>query len=388
MSEITRGAIIIEGHVQGLSNVRSLGEMGVPVFVIDKNDCIARYSKFCRKFFRCPDYYSEEFVDFLVGLAKKEAISEWLLLPSNDHAVYNISKNKKQLEKYYKVVTPDIEIVERIYDKVSLLEVSQRAGVPIPSTQCFIQIDEPVGKELAFPILTKGRNGLSFYKALGKKAFLARNESELREQLKTISEKYYLNGTFSQELIPNDGSNKTLSLAAFCENGEIMSYWMGAKIREHPIDFGTATYTRSVLVPECLENSKILLKELNYTGVCEVEFLRDPRTNEYKLIEINARTWLWVGHARACGVDFAKYAYNFINNIPTVYPTNYKIGLGWFNPFTDLVFSVIGILKGQIKVKEYISTLCTKRINALFYKSDNKPAFAYLFKIFFFVTNR
>lgn len=388
MSEISRGAIIIEGHVQGLSNVRSLGEMGIPVFVVDKNDCIARYSKFCKKFFRCPDYNSEEFVNFLVELAKKEGISEWLLLPSNDHAVYSISKNKKRLEVYYKVITPHLEIVENIYDKVKLINVAQNSGIPVPATQCFSHINEPVNEDIVFPVLTKGRNGLSFYKALGKKAVLAKNEVELRQQLKAISVKYDLTGTFSQELIPFDGTNKTVSLAAFCKNGEIKSFWMGEKVREHPIEFGTATFTRSVNIPVCLDYSTILLERLNYTGVCEVEFLRDPRSNEYKLIEINARTWLWVGHARACGVDFAKYAYNFVNNIPNVYSTSYIVGLGWYNPFTDFVFSVISILKRRIKVKEYISTLFSKKVNALFYKSDNKPAFAYLFKTFFFTTNR
>ncbi len=27
--------------------------------------------------------------------------------------------------------------------------------------------------------------------------------------------------------------------------------------------------------------------------------------DKYKLIEINARTWLWVGLAKACGIDYA-----------------------------------------------------------------------------------
>jgi D-aspartate ligase len=81
----TSGAIIIEGHVQGLSNTRSLGEAGIPVFVVDKVNCLARYSRYCRKFFRCPDFIEDAFADFLIDLAEKENLKDWVLIPSNDH---------------------------------------------------------------------------------------------------------------------------------------------------------------------------------------------------------------------------------------------------------------------------------------------------------------
>ena len=75
------GAIIIEGHVQGLSNTRSLGSKGIPVYVVDINTCIARYSKYCKKFFICPSFKSDEFADFLIQLAKEERIKDWVLDP-------------------------------------------------------------------------------------------------------------------------------------------------------------------------------------------------------------------------------------------------------------------------------------------------------------------
>lgn len=37
---IKSGAIIIEGHVQGLSNKQSLGDRGIPVYIIDKTNGI------------------------------------------------------------------------------------------------------------------------------------------------------------------------------------------------------------------------------------------------------------------------------------------------------------------------------------------------------------
>ena len=111
------GAIIIEGHVQGLSNTRSLGAAGIPVIVVDKGDCVARHSRYCAGFFRCPDYDTDDLADFLIRLAKALNLKNWLLLPSNDHAVLTLSRNKSRLEAIFKVITPGLEIIENIYDE-------------------------------------------------------------------------------------------------------------------------------------------------------------------------------------------------------------------------------------------------------------------------------
>ncbi|MDX9694231.1 MAG: hypothetical protein RBT49_00415 [Bacteroidales bacterium] len=383
------GAIIIEGHVQGLSNTRSLGEMGIPVYVVDKTNCIARYSKYCKKFFRCPDFISDEFVPFLIELAQKENMKDWVLIPSNDHAVYNISKNKAELEKYYKIITPGIETIDKIYDKAKLLDLAEKCNVSYPKTQYFISEKGVISENIPFPILTKGRNGLTFYKTVGKKAFLSNSEIELRQQLKLISQKTAIENTFSQEVIPFDGSNKTISFTAFCVNGEIKSHWIGEKLREHPIRFGTATFARSIECEELFEPSQRLLKEIKYTGVCEVEFLFDPRDKKYKLIEINARTWLWVGLAKACGINYALYIYNFVNQIETNYPATYKTNFYWINPFTDISFAIIAIVQGKLNVFTFVKSLFYgNKISSVFHKGDNKPGLIYFLNLFSFFKTR
>lgn len=383
------GAIIIEGHVQGLSNTRSLGEAGIVVYVVDRVKCIAASSKYCKKFFLCPDFKSEEFIYFLMELATKESLHGWVLIPSNDHAVYNLSKNKYKLEPFYKVITPGLSVISNIYDKNALLKTALNQKVPVPITQCFAKETDPVIPQLGFPVLTKGRNGLTFYKKLKKKAFLSNNEKELRSHLKKIASKCHLSETFTQELIPSDGTNKTVSFTAFCLNGEIKTYWMGEKLREHPVRFGTATFARSIFIQECYDQSLPLLKSLNYTGVCEVEYLKDPRSGEYKLIEINARTWLWVGLAKACGVDYAKIIYDFINDIEITYPKDYKLGVSWINPVSDTIFSFISILKLKLGILEYFHSVSDSRnVNALIYKGDNMPFYSYLAKLVLFLNNR
>jgi len=382
------GAIIIEGHVQGLSNTRSLGEAGIPVFVVDKTDCITRYSKYCRKFFLCPDFTLDKFADFLIDLAKKESIKDWVLIPSNDHAVFTISRHKKQLEVYYKIITPDLEIIKNIYDKSKLLKLAEQIHIPVPKTYYFNTAFDILPQDLEFPVITKGRYGLSFYKAMRKKVFLAFNEKELRMQLNKISCKYNIPETFTQELIPSDKDNRIISFTAFCEKGEIKTYWMGIKLREHPIRFGTATFAESVYEQDCYKHSVPLIKILNYTGVCEIEFLKDPRDGKFKLIEINARTWLWVGLAKVCGINYAVYIYKFMNGEKLSFPGSYKLNIQWFNLFTDIIFSLIAILKGEINLLSYIRSYNKEGVEATWNRQDIKPFFIYLFLAAKFLKNR
>ncbi len=382
------GVIIIEGHVQGLSNTRSLGEAGIPVYIIDKTNCIARYSKFCKKFFICPDFNTREFIEFLIMLARSESLKDWILLPSNDHAVLSISRHRNILSEFYKIITPEERIISNIYDKSRLLSIAENIGISVPTTKYFKTEDDPIDKSIMFPVLTKGRHGLDFYKAVKKKAYLAMSEQELRNQLKQIRNKCPLENTFTQELIPDNGTNKTVSFTAFCISGEIKTYWAGEKVREHPVRFGTATFARSIDGSFLLTMSKRLLHALNYTGVCEIEYLLDPRDNKYKLIEINARTWLWVGLAKESGIDYAKLIYDYLNDKSISFPEKYNINIGWVNYITDIPFSIMGLFKGKLSIKEYLSTFQIKVKNASFAWNDLMPGIMFLLLSFYIALKR
>jgi D-aspartate ligase len=386
--EELKGAVIIEGHVQGLSNTRSLGEAGIPVIVVDKSNCIARYSRYCKGFYYSPDFEGDGFADFLISLGKREGLDGWLLMPSNDHAVHTISRNRSLLNQIYKTITPGPEIIDKIYDKKTLLHIAQNVKIPCPPTQYFKSPEDKLSDDLHLPVLTRGRFGLSFYRKMKVKAFLAQTEKELHDQLTFIESEYDLEKSVTQELIPSTGLNHTVSFTAYCVNGEIKCHWVGQKLREHPWRFGTATLAESIDGNICLESSVKLLRELNYSGICEIEYLRDPRDGEYKLIEINARTWLWTGLAKACGVNYALLAYKNVNGQPAVFPETYRTDLKWINWLTDTWFSLKAIFRGRLGLREYLMAMKGKRIKAVFSGRDPMPSLALIFLSFYIALKR
>jgi len=378
------GALIIEGHVQGLANTRLLGQADIPVIVVDKENCVAKYSKYCKAFYKCPDYLSDDFIDFLIRLNKAFNLTNWLLLPSNDHAVYNISLHKNTLSQYYKIITEDIAVINNIYNKRKLLKIAEQAGIPIPAT-IMPEIKNPSKVDLRYPILIKGNQGLNFYKRFKHKAVIIKTSDELvniwDKELKEAKPEEYI----IQEIIPNE--HKTVSVTVFAEKGNVHTYWMGVKLREHPVTFGTATCAKSMYDEEILNLSKKLIKQLNYTGVCEIEWIRDSRDNIPKLIEINARTWLWVGLAEKCGINYPMIIYNYLIHGVIPKQNEYTLGLNWINIYTDFFFSLQSILKGKGNIKDFYLSY-RKFTEACWDKRDPIPFFVYALMIINFLRRR
>ena len=383
---IMKGAIVLEGHVQGLSNTRSFGELGIPVYVMDTVHCLAQHSKYCTKYFRCPDFKSEAFVDFLIETAQRENIRGWFLIASNDHIVENLSLHKAELAPFYKMLVPDRSTLYNIINKKNLLKVAEECGTAIPSTCYPENIAE--AESFRYPLLIKGNEGLSFFKATHQKAIQVDSYQELMDVCKSIREMVSVQDIMIQELIPNDKDNKVVSFTCFAIQGDIKSYWMGRKLREHPIKYGTATFAESIFIPAILEEATPLVKALDYTGTCEIEFLLDKRDGKYKLIEINPRTWLWVGLAKACGVDYAKFMYNYLNGIPQEYPKSYQTGIKWINWLTDTVYGMKAISKGFITIPEYIKSLRGKKVKAIWSWSDLMPGIVFPFMTFYIAKKR
>jgi D-aspartate ligase len=347
------GAIVIEGHVQGLAVTRSLGEQSIPVVVVDVRNCLARYSRHARGFFRCPPFRSDEFADFLLELGPREGLEGWTLFPSNDFAVHTLARNRCRLQQRFRLITPPLEVVERIYDKRRTFEIAEVCGVSFPAT-AYPGDGVPEPPALRFPVIVKGIEGLSFYKSLGRKTLLADDPAQLRTTLEEVGRVLDLGRVMVQEVIPFDPAHAVTSFTSFAVDGQIRAHWAGAKVREHPARFGTATCTESVHVPELYDLAARLLERIGYTGVSEIEFLRDPRDGHYKLLEINARTWLWVSLARRCGVDFPLMIYRHVHGLPQEFPASYEVGVHWVHLATDLAFASRSIVTRRLRTRDLV----------------------------------
>jgi len=368
------GAIVIGDHIQALALARSLGQNKIPVYLFNEtNMSIVRFSKHISKYIKVPSTKDElKFVSCVLEVAKNYKLKDYLLIPTNDNAVKILSKNKIALEKYYKIPTPEWDITKFALDKKLTYCLAKNNGIPVPETYFINNISKIRELDIQYPVLVKGVEGLNFYKKTGAKAFQAESDYELKKIWNDISPLVESAEVIIQEKIPGS-TDSMYSFCSFFKDGEAKGIWTGHKIREHPMGFGTATLAESKHTPEIIQLGSKILKAINYYGISEIEFKKDPRDGKFKLIEINARSWLWVSLARRAGVDFATMLYKDINGEEITHNQNFEENIKWIHLYTDSWISLKEILKGRMSIEDYLKSLKGKKEYAVFSLEDPLP---------------
>jgi D-aspartate ligase len=105
-------------------------------------------------------------------------------------------------------------------------------------------------------------------------------------------------------------------------NGEALALASHRRWRQHLPDFGATSYGE---IPSGLDaqaearlfaQSRALLKRLNYHGVFGIEWLYEPTSDTFFLIDLNARPFLTVGHLEYCGLNLPALAYAELAALP------------------------------------------------------------------------
>lgn len=371
------GAVVIGGDYQGLGIVRSLGRQGVPVCVVDDELSISRYSRYATKFVKLADLHDERVVvDRLLELGKRLGLDGWVLYPTREELVAAISRRRSELSEVFRVPTPAWESVKWAWDKRNTYRLAMDLGIPVPVTnypQSIDQLSELDG--LRPPFAIKPAIKEHFFYATKAKAWRANNHSELRTLFQKASALAGPGEIMVQEVIPGGGTQQ-FSYCAFFRGGRAIGKMVARRRRQHPLEFGRAsTYVESVDVPVLEELSERFLRKIDYYGLVEVEYKLDPRDGQYKLLDVNARTWGYHSLGFRAGVDFSYMLYLDQLGMP-VAECRGTPGLGWVRTTTDLPAAMIAILSGDTDLKGYLRSLKNCNVEAVFNSTDPLPGLA------------
>lgn len=96
-------------------------------------------------------------------------------------------------------------------------------------------------------------------------------------------------GDLIQERI---GEGKEVIGAFFlCKNGEVLGHYQHRRIRTFPEEGGVSCCAETTMIEEVKVAGSSIMKDLNWTGIAMIEFLKHPQKNIYLAIECNARLW-------------------------------------------------------------------------------------------------
>jgi predicted ATP-grasp superfamily ATP-dependent carboligase len=367
------GAIVIGGDYQGLGIVRSLGRKGVPICILDDEYSISQYSRYATYGIRVPDLRNEgNLVETLLFLGRKLGLNGWVIFPTRDELVATLSRHKAALSEVFRVPTPAWETVKWVWNKRNTYRLAHELEIPIPETWSPDTFSDLDAITTPFPLALKPGVKDQFLLATKAKAWRADNPVQLRELFARAIKLTRPGELLIQDLIPGDGKNQ-YAYCAFFKDGKAVGSVVSQRLRQHPREFGRAsTYVETVELPILESLSERFLRAINYYGLVEVEFKLDPRDGQFKLLDVNARTWGYHTLGSAAGVDFPHMLYlDQIGKEPE--PSRGKPGLSWIRLLTDLPAGLVEIGGRRLKLRDYIQSVRKFHTEAVFSKEDPFP---------------
>jgi D-aspartate ligase len=367
------GAVVVGGDYQGLGIVRSLGRRGIPICVVDDEHSISRFSRYASFSAQVPDLRDpDRAVETLLALGLRLDLKGWVLFPTRDELVAGFSRHRSVLSKFFRVPTPGWDSIQWMWDKRNTYQLANELKIPIPETWCPRGPEELDRITASFPLAIKPAIKEHFVYATKAKAWRASDRSELRELFNRASEVTNPGEVLVQDLIPGNGSHQ-FSYCAFFKEGRAVGSMVTRRRRQHPHEFGRAsTFVETIDLPALAALSQRFLRKIDYYGLVEVEYKLDPRDGQFKLLDVNARTWGYHSLGCCAGVDFPYLLYaDQLGD--TVDPCYGKPGVSWIRLLTDFPASILELSRGRLEFADYLKSLRNFDTEAVFSREDPMP---------------
>jgi len=382
------GAIVMGGHFHGLGLVRALARQGIPVILLDHENSAGKFSRYAMHFYRCPSAFQPEaLLEFLIHLSHKKELKGWVIFPTDDETVYFLSRHKSQLERVYRIPTPAWEITKYAYNKKCTYQLAESIGLPIPKTFYPNSKKDLLSLDIPFPAIIKPAVMRSFFLKTHQKVIPVQDRETLLKAYEQALTLLPPEEILIQERIP-DVSKNLYSFSPFFKNGEVLARVVVQRLRQHPMDFGHATtyaVTQDIPILETLGQK--ILSAMHFYGICEVEFIRDPRDGIFKFLEINPRIWGWHTIAIRAGVNLPYLLYLDQIGIEKRV-SDFRKGVKWIREITDIPTAFLQIWKRKMSIQEYLTSLKGEKELAVFCWDDPFPFLGELLRLPYLLKQR
>jgi len=367
------GALVTGADYRGLGIVRSLGRRRIPVWVLRRDgQVLGAISRYASRSLRGPGQDAHRQLDFLLSLAVGQGLTGWVLFPTCDESVELIARHHQLLAEHYRLTTPPWEMLCWICDKRRLSRFARDLGVDQPWTFCPGDREDLVSLECPFPVVLKPAMKLGCNRLTRDKAWRVDDRPSLLARFDQACRLMAPDQLIVQEVVPGGGETQ-FSYAALCRDGHPIASIVARRTRQFPMDFGRfSTYVESVDEPAIVEPAVRLLATIRFTGLVELEFKRDSRNGQYKLLDVNPRVWGWHTLSRRAGVDFPYLLWLLATGRP-VPEARGRAGERWVRLSADLAVAGREILDGRLALRDYLRSLRGPRESAIFAWDDPLP---------------
>jgi D-aspartate ligase len=329
-------AVVVGGGLNALGIVRSLGQAGIPLIVVDDDlKSPAMRSRYGRKV-HCAALEGEVFAACLLKLASAYP-QRMMLFVTEEASVIAISDMRERLSPRFYLRLPEHERLMALMHKQGFQELAEQVGAPVPRT---VRVESPADLEkiahLTFPCVFKPSKKDYGYGARFKKAYKVASPAEVAELYKEIHP--VLADMVCQEWIEGTDDEVYFCLQYVGQDGEAVASFAGRKIRAWPPRIGgTASCTAAwEVADELKEMTTKFFKQVGFTGMGSMEYKRDERDGRFYMVEPTvARTDFQEEVATLNGVNIPQAAYLYESGLPQVAPGKAAVPQVWREPMCD-----------------------------------------------------
>jgi predicted ATP-grasp superfamily ATP-dependent carboligase len=356
----------------GVGVIRNLSQQGVPVLALDTDPRSAGLLSRQAAHGACPDphYYEDAFIATLVDIGRRLP-RKAVLFPCQDDCVFVTSRRAEQLEPYYLLPFSRWEVMRRLADKEEQIKAAHAACVGTPRT-AFLHSREDVERaahSIPFPAIMKSADHLAMRRRHFGKVVRVDSATDLPTAYARVAE---CGNIMLQEIIPG-GDDRLYTLQSYLDvDHQPLAMFIRHKLRQHPRDFGVCRFGESLWVQDVADQGLALLREIGFHGVSGVEFKRDLRDGQLKLMEVNARHVSWHKLATALGVNFSYVAYSDALGRRIVAPPQID-GPRWIIASRDIPDSLREIVRGELSAREWLTSLKGTRVDGMLSLDDPVP---------------
>jgi D-aspartate ligase len=279
-------AVVIGADVNGLGSIRSLGQAGVPVFVLDDDRWHpGMHSRYAHPVI-ARGMSGPALVESLLTLRARLGHRPMLFMTSDDQ-VRTISEYRSRLAGAFHLGLPDHSSVCELLHKWSFHRLAESHGFPVPRTIAIRdESDIAALAEIRFPAVVKpGTKDLISSKRSVPRAcrVTSREEAEAlcRKILPTAPD------LIVQEWIEGADSDIYFCLQYRAKNGVTVRSFSGRKLRSWPPQTGsTASCVAAPEVEAILEPlTSRFFDAVGCVGMCSMEFKRDRQNDTFLMVE-------------------------------------------------------------------------------------------------------
>jgi protein-tyrosine-phosphatase/predicted ATP-grasp superfamily ATP-dependent carboligase len=267
-----------------------------------------------------------------------------LVLPCDDASLLPLQLWRRQLEGAQCIYLLGDDAYQITSNKQRTYALAEELAIPLPR-QILVHTEEELratASEFGLPIFVKPLRSAQSDDPQVRRPVV---KAATAEDIQSISKTVLASGA---ALVQQYFAGVGVGVETLCRNGEVLVAFQHERVHE-PLSGGGSSYRKSVqLNPDLLEATRRLMRAMDYTGVCMVEFRCAPDSRRWVLLEINGRFWGSLPLAIAAGVDFPRYLYEMLRYGKEQFDVTYRDGIYCRNWFIDLAFlrSVLRVRKG------------------------------------------